>query len=555
MPHPRPTRQHGRAWLAALLGLLVSGLAQAAAPAPRASVIKPDAWTSAPLTPITSAEIDALVAKELRAAGITPAGRTTDEEFLRRVTLDLTGELPLPADVTEFVADRDANKRARLIDRLLASDEYARHWGRYWHDVIAARLADRRGQALGRAFELWMTEQLKANKGWHEIARAMITASGTCSFDDDGQNGALYFLLARVGNDAINERAAETSRLFLGIQIQCAQCHDHPSDVWKREQFHQLAGYFARMRERIVRDGQRPAGLELISLPRGEHQMPSKEDPRRSTLTPPRFLDGKPPRQGLSDLERRRALAEAIVSKDNCWFAAACVNRIWGELLGQSFYQPVDDMGPEKEAVFPTVLTRLAAAFRATDHDIKGLFRVILNSDTYQRQIRLGESTDQHLHFAAAYPTRLRADALWDALVSTLGTLGPSGQPMGRPAPFAGRRFGLEGLFKEEFRFDPSTKADEVESSIPQALLLMNNPVINDRIRARGSNLLARILESYPSDDAAIRMVYLRALARKPTDREMDKCRNHIKKVGYRAEAFEDILWALINSTEFQTKR
>jgi hypothetical protein len=562
MLHPTP-RGGTRGLLTVTALLLGAAFVQAGpndtkavrAPGPRASVLHSDAWTTVPPTPAKPAEIDALVLKELKATGITPAPRTSDEQFLRRVTLDLTGELPLPADVTEFVADKDPNKRARLIDKLLASDEFAQHWARYWRDVITAKLTDRRGIALSRPFEAWMAEQLRHNKSWGEIARALITATGDCRYDDDGKNGALFLMLSRVGADAANERAAETARLFLGIQIQCAQCHDHPSDVWKRQQFHELAGYFARTRERPMRDGMRLIGMELVSAPFGEHRMPSKTDPRQGTVTGPRFLDGQAPRPGLSDVERRRALADAVVSKQNYWFAGAHVNRVWGELMGQSFYTPVDDLGPRKEAVFPDVLTRLAASFRATDYDVKALFRTIVNSQTYQRQIRLGESTDAHLHFAAAYPTRLRADVLWESLTGVLGRMGAPAALRPNAGPFAPRGFGLEGLFKDEFDFDPSARPDEVEGSIPQALLLMNNPQINQKIQARGTNLLGRILTAYPDDDDALRMVYLRALARKPTDREMERCRAYVKKVGSRAEAFEDILWALLNSTEFQTKR
>jgi hypothetical protein len=271
----------------------------------------------------------------------------------------------------------------------------------------------------------------------------------------------------------------------------------------------------------------------------------------------PRFLDGKSAGDNLGDHERRRALADAVVNKNNYWFAGAYVNRLWGELMGQSFYAPVDDMGPQKEAVFAPVLTRLAASFRATNYDMKEFFRAVMNSQTYQRQIRLGETTDQHLHFAAAYPTRLSADALWESLVSVLGNLGGPGGNRPRPmmvGPYAGP-VGLESLFKEEFSFDPSLKADEVEGSVSQALFMMNSPVLNNRIQARGTNLLGRILTAYPDNDEALRMVYLRTLARKPTDKEIEKCRDFLKKTGNRNEAFEDILWALLNSTEFQTKR
>ena len=528
-----------------------------APPAPRSALLKVEDWQKAPLTAVRPGEIDNLIANELQATKIEPAALTTDEQFIRRVTLDLTGQLPLPADVDEFVLNKDSRKRAQLIDKLLDSEEYARHWARYWRDVVALRINDRRGLLLVRAFEEWLFTQFKTNAHWDQMARAMITAEGPARVDEPEKNGGAFFLASHIGADAANEQAAETSRVFLGIQIQCAQCHDHPFDQWKRVQFHELAGYFARVRPRPLRDAGRPGGLELISLPRGEHEMPSKDDPKKTLVTHPRFLDGKSPGESLSDKQRRAALADAITANGNYWFAGAYVNRIWGELMGQSFYQPVDDMGPQREAVFPAVLTRLTGAFRGTSYDIKVMFRAIMNTQTYQRQIRLGESTDQHLHFAAAYPTRLRADALWDSLVNVLGNFGgqrdaAANNPL---AQLRGFRQGLEGQFKEEFRFDPSSKPDEVEGSIPQALLLMNNPTINQRIRAEGTNLLGRILKAYPKDEDALRMLYLRTLARKPTDREREKCLQYLKKVGDRSEAFEDILWALINSTEFQTKR
>jgi hypothetical protein len=562
MPHRARTHR-----LLAVAVLLLAGATAFAAPgdnkeADKKTVLSAEAWTSVPVAPVKSSEIDALILKELKATGLKPAPLTTDEQFVRRVTLDLTGELPVPADVTEFVADKDPNKRAKLIDKLLAGDEYAQHWARYWRDVISSRATNQQARIIVRSFETWMTDRLKENKSWGDITRALLTASGKIEYTDDGTHGDLYFLLSKNGMAGPEERAAETSRIFLGIQIQCAQCHDHPNDVWKRHQFHELTAYFARGRERLVRDTTntdakqaRFIGLELVSLPFAEHRMPSKTDPRQGTVMSPRFLDGKAPRRANTDLERRQALADQVVSKENYWFAGAYVNRMWGELMGQSFYTPVDDMGPQKEVVFGAVLTRLAASFRATDYDMKALLRTIANTETYQRQIRLGESTSEHLHFAAAYPTRLRADALWDSLTGVLGQMGgPGGFRPGMGGPFAGR-FGLEAQFKDEFNFDPSTKADEVEGSIPQALMLMNNPQINQKVQARGTNLLGRILTAYPDNDDALRMVYLRALARKPTDREMERCRAYIKKADQRAEAFEDILWALINSTEFQTKR
>jgi hypothetical protein len=544
--------------------LLLTGIATAgsgarkAPPAEKGEVhsgpIAPEAWLKASTAPLGPGEIDRLIDRELRTARTEPAPLTTDEQFVRRVTLDLTGQLPVPADVTEFVDDPDPAKRAKLIDRLLNSEEYAQHWARYWRDVIGARQEDRRGLFLVRHFETWMGEQLRKNVGWGEITRRMLTASGAVRFQQPGSNGAAYFLASRFGGDANVERAAETSRIFLGIQIQCAQCHDHPTDVWKRQQFHELVAYFARVQTRPFREDGRLAGFRLISLPRAEYAMPAKDDPKKKTPVQPRFLNGQAPGRDLADGQRRKALADCIVDRKNYWFAGAYVNRVWGELMGQSFYQPVDDLGPQKDAVLASVVTRLAGSFRGSNYNVNALFRAILNSQAYQRQTRLGESAEEHLLFAASYPTRLRADALWESLVGVLGQLGAPPPPVARPGPLVFLR-GFEGQFKQEFRFDPSLKPDEVESSVPQALMMMNNPVINQRILARGTNLLARILKAYPKDDDAIRMVYLRTLARKPTDSELGKSQRYIAQVGNRAEAFEDLLWALVNSTEFQTKR
>jgi hypothetical protein len=320
-------------------------------------------------------------------------------------------------------------------------------------------------------------------------------------------------------------------------------------------QFHELAAFYARLAERPIREDKRVVGFELISRPRGEHEMPSKEDPKKGFITNPQFLDGETPGANRTDRERRRALADYVVNKNDYWFAAAFVNRTWGALMGQSFYEPVDDMGPKKDVVFAGVLTRLTGSFRAGNYNVKDLFRDIMNSETYQRQIRLNQAADQHLHFAAAYPTRLRPDSLWESIVHVLGAIGgpPPNQlqTMKRPGP----RNGFEFLFKEEFAFDPSAKPDEVEGSISQALLMMNNPALNQRIQATGVNLLARILKSFPQDADALRMLYLRTLARAPTPAELQKCQTYIAKVTDRREAFEDILWTLMNSAEFQTKR
>jgi Protein of unknown function (DUF1549) len=241
-----PTAAGGRTVLALAALLTLAGFRLAAdtpkaepvkkdAPALPTGIIPAQAWKAAPATPLQPGEIDALLEREMKKAGVRPAPLTTDEQFLRRVSLDLTGKLPAPADVTAFLADRSPDKRAKLIDRLLDSPEFAAHWARYWREVISSRTTDFRGRVFARGFEKWLAGQLQKDASWADVARAMLTAGGQMRFDDPDKNAVGYFLASRTGADAVPERAAETSRVFLGIQIQCAQCHDHPSDVWKRE--------------------------------------------------------------------------------------------------------------------------------------------------------------------------------------------------------------------------------------------------------------------------------------------------------------------------------
>lgn len=583
--HPRTQL----AWLAALAAVLPL---QAAAP-PAASTganlapgpIPASVWKGASRTSATPAEIDGMINAALARAGMKPAAVVGDEQFLRRAYLDLWGRPPRAEELSAFLADRSTDKRARVIDKLLDGDAYARHWAGYWQDVISVRLVGFEGRILARSFRPWMTEQIKKNRPWGDITRDMLTATGTARFDDsDGKAGAAYFLASHRGADAVVEQTAETARVFLGIQINCAQCHDHPFDSWKREQFHELAAYFARVRSRLVIDPEtrgtrniRFIGVELVSTDRGggfgmmrpgmgrfggsnEYRMPAKEGGTRGggTVVHPKPLEGKAPSRGLPDKDRRKSLADSITSKDNHWFAAAYTNRIWGVLLGQPFYAQVDDLGPQRDAVHGEVLARLAASFAGSGHDMKALFRTIMNTEAYQRESRVGSSRGEHNLFAHSYPTRLRPTQVYASLVNTLGSLGGGGGGGGRGMMMMGRGGfggGVEGMIRTEFGFDPSLKNDDVESSIPQALILMNSTQVNQKVRATRGNFLGKVLADHAKNGPALDAVYLQALGRKPTVREKEKCESYIAKVGSRSEAFEDILWAVINSAEFQTRR
>lgn len=534
--------------------------APSAPPRPKRTVTPPT---------ITPAEIDSLMDKHLASSKVPLASPTTDVEFVRRAHLDLTGRPPSPEQVVGFMRTKQSDKRGKLIEYLLNQPEYAENWAHYWRDVIQFHATNQNANQIRYGeFEKWLAKQFEKNRPWDEIAREMITATGMT----DEENGTAL----QVAHEAqAPELAGEVSRVFMGIQIQCAQCHDHPTDSWKREQFHEFAAFFAGARIRRVGDGK--AGqreFELVVQGRPQYKMPDKADPTKQIPVSPRFFlasDAKPLPAGLTAEQRRQAAADYVTSQENPWFAKAFVNRVWYVLMGEGFNNPVDDMGPEREAKAPEVLDALAAQWAQGGYDIKWLFRTIMNTQTYQREIRSTYSAAGKVPFAAVAPARLRSDQILDSLAEALGPALGGGGKGPAPAKKKGLAADLKeavgktkgamrggsnrALFNNLFGVDPSTPYDDILGTIPQALFLMNSPQLNNAMRANPNTVLGQILSSTPDNRKALDMLYLRVLARDPTQKELKVLTAYIQKVGNRTEAFEDILWSLINSTEFITRR
>ncbi len=574
----------------------------------------------------TANAVDAAIEAELQSSKTPVAGSARDEDFLRRVSFDLAGTLPTPREVTLFGLDPEPKKRARLVARLLNSDDYAANWMRYWRDVVFSRATNMRAQFARPGFESWMTEQLKENAGWDQIATAMITALG-----DVKENGQTALIFVQEGDQA--EIASEVSRIFLGIQIQCANCHNHPTDKWTREDFHELAAFFPRIRVQPKREGDRLLSYEIASVtprrggrlfggqqpspeqtmrfldrnrdgkltkeevaktplgnifeqvlarvdvnkdnalsleefkqiprpPMGpgrgadEHYIPDLNNPgsRGNQVDPVFFLNKQSLPRGKADLDRRETLARWMTSPQNPWFARAYVNRIWGELLGQGFYSPVDDIGPERTARFPQALKILSEGFLASGYDAKWLLSVIANTKAYQRQVRPVDPAAPA--FAAAAPTRLRSDQLYTAINQVFGVRedGPAQPASGTGNVYFRRRSPRDG-FNELFKFDPSTPREDVAGDVPQALFLMNSPQLDSLIQASGRSRLNQVLKNFSDDQDAIGELYLLVLSREPTAREIAIGEKYIAQVNNRSEAFEDLLWSLLNSSEFLSKR
>jgi hypothetical protein len=487
------------------------------------------------------------------------APRTDDETFLRRVSLDIVGRQPSPDEVTKFALDSDPAKRTKLIESLLASERYGENWSRYWRDVIMYRRTEARALIASQPLQDYLKEKLNANAPWDQVATSFITALGKVQ-----ENGNAALIVAQEGKP--EETVAEISRIFLGINIQCAQCHDHPTDRWKREQFHELAAFFPRVASRPEMGDQRTIVVTAtdggMGMGRGnpmfrfrgtpEHYMSDLKNPqaRGKLMQPVFFLTGQSLPTGTKDADRRESLAKWITAKDNEYFAKALVNRLWSELVGEGFYEPIDDIGPDRTAQAPYTLEYLAKEFIAADYDVKWLFRAIVSTDAYQRQSRPRREANE-TPFTANVPQRLRADQLYDNLLATLNFADQSGRGMfgggGGGRPFGGARF----QFAAVFGFDPSTPHDEVQGSIPQALALMNGNLVSGSLRSSPNTWLGRMLSKTPRDEDAIAELYLQALSREPSVSELETCRIYLKESNSRGEGYEDLLWSLVNSSEF----
>jgi hypothetical protein len=543
-----------------------------------------------------------------------------DATLLRRLTFDIVGRPATPAEITRFGLDASPHKTQAMVDTLLADSNYGVNWSQYWRDAIFRRATNVRAGLVRNAFESWFAEELNKGTGWDKIATDLLTATGPVN-----NNGATALIFAHEG--VPEEIAAEASRLFMGIQIQCANCHDHPWDRWKREQFHELVAFFPRVAVRRDRSSDRMVDYEIAAvdaerrrmtglsqfyltrLDRNrdrfiseqeaqgsplariysrardvidknndgrlsiqeimtaeppdanrpgqgstEHYMPDLSDPGSAgtRIDPAFFVNGQSARTGMNDATRRAVLSNMMTSSDNEWFTRAIVNRMWFELTGTAFYSPIDDMGPDRSPQHAEALEILCRGFRQNSCDLKWLVRTITATQVYQRA---PDATAEE--FAHCEPMRLRSDQLYAALCQALGVTSIPVRNTSGGRNFGGRA-GDPGRaeFARVFGFDPSTPRDELTGTIPEALFLMNSGVIGQLISNRGpENLITRIATEVLTEEDMVSELYLNAVGREPMTRELQTAMQHLQSAQSIREGLEDILWALVNSPEFISRR
>jgi len=460
-----------------------------------------------------SHSLDKALELELGETTLKSAPLIDDETFIRRASLDLTGTLPAPEKIKSFLADQNPDKRADYIDELLETEAYARKWARYWTSVIFYESEANKRRVNPQALEDWLATQLHKGAPWDYITVMLISATPERNKkvkNDYGQDyGPNNFVLACENKST--ELASETARIFMGISIQCAECHDHPFDNWKREQFHELAAFFHPY----------------------TYKMPDQDDPTVKTVVKPRFLLGEKPYPNMKADARRVSIAAYLAyNPSNYWFARAYVNRIWSELIGDGFYD-VDSLGPDGDVVHKPIVNRIAANFRYKDFDPKWVFRLIMNSQVYQREMRTMSSPSEL--FTAVRPSRLRPDVVANSV-----------------SHLVGENPDLRKEIAQVFDMNPSLPQSALEGSIQQALLLMNQPKLQQQLAQ--SQLKEKLL-SISSNSELVQSLYLSVLARHATPEEVARNVSYLEDAEKRDEAVEDLIWVLVNCTEFRTKR
>jgi hypothetical protein len=492
--------------------------------------------------------IDALIAKRWKEAGVTPANPASDAELFRRLYLHIGGSIPPVSEVRDYLADTSPDKHRKVVDQLLEGPGYIVHFTHYWRRVMLPETdSDLQTRFLIPGFETWLRERLTENTRYDEIARQIINVQLTAPTNNRQAylttlTSASPLAFYQAKQVAPENLAASTSRIFLGIRIECAQCHDHPFDTWKRDQFWQFAAFFGG----IVREGEPNVfGFVRELADRREISIPDSD-----MVVQAGYLDGTEPKWRFR-VGARKTLADWVASKDNPYFAKAAANRMWGHFFGRGIVDPVDDFSDANPASHPELLDYLAQEFAAHEFDLKFLIQAITATKAYRLSSeQTHDSQADPQHFAKMSVQGLTPNQLYDSLAQATGT--PLSFQSANPFIFGGQN--EESLFQETFD-DSGTTLTDRETTILQALALMNGQLTSAATDLNQSRTLSAVATApFLSTEGKIEALYLAALSRKPKEAELKPLKAYIESGGpanNQNQALADVFWALLNSSEF----
>jgi len=479
--------------------------------------------------------IDAEISKKRQAAGLPSAAKSDDAEFLRRVWLDIAGTIPTAEEAEQFLKDPSPGKRERLIDRLLEGDTYARNWSHVWASAILGvgdvRFQEDVADKLPRALEGYFAR----NEPFDAFARSVISfqTKPPANPKEERDGLSLFYteLFIRQGKESPQFLSSKFVRVFLGYQIQCARCHDHPFDHWTQEEFYGMAAFFAGAVHQERGVGERAPGVvKGLAIPDS-----------KAPMLKPAFLETHDAPEKAETL--RTAFARILTDRSSAQFSKSGVNRVWATLFGRGFVQPIDQFKAENPPTHPELLDALAAEFRSRKYDVRWLIREICNSETYQLTGRTKVRDREHeRHYAAAPIRALRPEQLVDAMFVAAG-LDEQGSL---------KRDRLLREFRATLGFDFGAPGVRFQGGIPAALLMLNGPIVAEATARSASGTprrLERILRERADEGSRIDAIYLSALSRLPREEERDRCRSYVRSRG--DAGFGDVMAALLNSSEF----
>ena len=512
--------------------------------------------------------INAAIESSWTEQGLTAAPVEDDLKWCRRVHLDLIGRIPKYEELTEFTRDRDANKREKLVDRLLNdpryTEEFADHWGTIWSNVLIGRSGgnDRRSLTNREGLTKYLRDCFARNKPYNQMVFELVTATGASKPGEQGFNGAVNYLIDKVNDEDATLATSTTSRIFLGMQVQCTQCHNHPFNQWKQQKFWEFNAFFRQTRAlRRFEDGGRDiAFAELIDEDfAGEGGSPSEaeiyfeERNGMSRVAYPVFVDGTAiDRSGyVGQTNRRQELGKLMMASE--YLDMMLVNRLWAHFLGYAFTKPMDDLGPHTAVSHPHLLEQLGQELRGSSYDMRALMKWITLSKPYQLSSQIdskNEADDPTLgevpQFSHFYLRQMSAEQLYRSLVNV------GGQAKGSLEQQQAERDRWLAQFVVAFGTDEGDEATTFNGSIPQALMMFNGDLIQRATAIAPDAWLTSIAGSTSKFADKVNTLFNAGLARRAKPEELKIAAQLLQaRKGKTDEALQDLWWAVLNSNEF----
>ncbi len=496
--------------------------------------------------------VDRHTHKKWQALGLLPSDLCTDQEFIRRISLDLTGTLPTPKQVQDFVAETGADKRDELVDRLLETPEYAYFFANKWADVLRVKRRGQPERAKGTfAFHNWIRRSIARDKPYDEFTRDILGATG----DELSSPPTVWYKELTAPDQFVDD----TAQVFLGLRMACAQCHHHPYEKWSQDDYWGMAAFFGRVSRKTIpvpgNNQQQGAGrLAIFNAPRG-----NVVNKRTGQVAVMKALDGKPVTVA-SDEDPRQKLVDWMVHKDNPFFARAVANRYWAHFFNKGIVDPLDDMRITNPPSNPELLDALAKDLVDNRFSLKHLIRTIVKSRTYQLSSTPNElNRHDKQNYARYYPRRMSAEVLFDAVnlvADSPATFG--GLPTDKYAPRRAIMLPDESFpsyFLDVFGRPQRISACECErvseANLAQALHLLNSDEVQGKL-ARANGRAEKMARDARPDAEKVEELFLWAFARPPSADQKEIALAHVAKhAANKKIAYENILWALLNTKEF----